>query len=279
MQKTELAVPYAAGEECAQTAEWQLVGAFQLNNVSQSALRAESQMTTRITLGVVTVALLASATVRSSQPATTVTPPAVAASVPAVPVASSSQGPGSEANASRTEPTGPSPAAPPAAVRPGRDQTGALPTNHPSLPASQGGSPNWFQLIGAVGIGAIVTKLLDIFWLARITREADHRKWLREQRLAAYSDVAKDFLSLRLGGDQDHDNPFQAYAVASRAMLLAHNDQLSQRISRFIVDMDAFYQLNDDESKQSEAEKAYKALWDEARGLVSALRQALTEQA
>ena len=146
------------------------------------------------------------------------------------------------------------------------------------LQTSQSSGWYWLQIFGAASVGAVVVKLLDILWLTPATWRAEHRKWLRDQRLAAYAEVARDILSFRLGGGQDHENPFQAYAVASRAILLAHSDDLAKRIDQFIVDLDRFYRLDSAQGKEAEAETQYKELSDRARNLVSDLRGTLIER-
>ncbi len=137
---------------------------------------------------------------------------------------------------------------------------------------------NWLQFTTALGIGAILTKLLDITWLNRVAQESERRKWLRDQRLAAYAEVAKDFLSFRLSGDRQPENPFEAYAVASRAILLAHDDALATRIDRFIADLDRFNELEkkDDSNSQTSARQLYDDLNDRAREIIRELRTELT---
>jgi hypothetical protein len=130
----------------------------------------------------------------------------------------------------------------------------------------------WVQLAGAVGVGAIVTKLLDVFWLARITRETERRKWLRDRRLAAYADVARDFLSFGFSRKALFENPFEAYAVAARAILLAEDDALATDIDLFIVDLDRFYQ----EQERADSKKLYEELHARSRDIIRRLRTALT---
>ena len=136
---------------------------------------------------------------------------------------------------------------------------------------------NWIQFAGALGVGAVLTKLLDILWLNRIAQENERKKWLRDQRLAAYAEVARDFLSLRLGGGRQVENPFEAYAIASRAILLAHDDALADRIDRFIVDLDHFYELEKQSGTDNQKRSAqlYKDLSDRAREVTRELRVAL----
>jgi len=53
----------------------------------------------------------------------------------------------------------------------------------------------WIPLLGAVGVGAIATKLLDVLWLQRVLHESERRKWLREQRYRVFSELAREILS------------------------------------------------------------------------------------
>lgn len=139
---------------------------------------------------------------------------------------------------------------------------------------------NWgivAALVGALGLGAILTKLLDIFWLERISHEHERRKWLRDQRLSAYVDLTKHLLSFGLSRGAQHDNPFEGYVVVSKAMLLAHDEDLAKKIDRFIVDLDRFFLLQN-EGKDAEAEALYEELWNRARGIVGNLRTSLAQK-
>lgn len=58
---------------------------------------------------------------------------------------------------------------------------------------------NWIGLIigaGGIGglIGAIVTKLLDIFWLQKMIGERERKRWLRDRRLRAFSKLSREFM-------------------------------------------------------------------------------------
>jgi hypothetical protein len=121
---------------------------------------------------------------------------------------------------------------------------------------------------------------LDIFWLTRVAQDNERRKWLRDQRVAAYAEVAKDFLSFRMSGNRRHDNPFEAYAIASRAILLAHDDALATRIDDFIGDYDTFseFQKREDADSQARAEQLYGELHSRAREIVRDLRTALVNE-
>ena len=54
---------------------------------------------------------------------------------------------------------------------------------------------NWVELLAAVGIGAIVVKMLDVLWLQRLLQESERKRWLRDQRHSAYSKLAKELIS------------------------------------------------------------------------------------
>ena len=83
----------------------------------------------------------------------------------------------------------------------------------------------WIKLVGAVGIGAITTKLLDIVWLQNSLRESERRKWLREKRFEVYSDLTSELLSLGRNSDL-RDDAFAGYALASKAILLTKDSSV-----------------------------------------------------
>jgi hypothetical protein len=140
---------------------------------------------------------------------------------------------------------------------------------------------NWIAFSGTLGLGAILTKLLD-FWLARMTREAEHRKWLRDQRLAAYADVARDFLSFGFSRGAQFQNPFEAYAVIAKAWLLVHDDDLANEMDVFIVKLDRFFEVqnqeNADHQQRPESEELYNQLNEKSRNIIRLLRVALTTE-
>jgi hypothetical protein len=56
---------------------------------------------------------------------------------------------------------------------------------------------HWIALFGAFGVGAIVVKLLDVLWLQRVVSESERRRWLRAEKLRAYSALARDLVAFR----------------------------------------------------------------------------------
>ena len=107
---------------------------------------------------------------------------------------------------------------------------------------------NWIEIIsiiiGALGIGTIIAKILDI-WLQIRIEKIEKQKWLRDNQLRAFSKLAKEILSLRLGEDAfDFDNPFEFFGIASEPMLLIEDSEIKSRINRFIVSLDEIFQLH-----------------------------------
>ena len=134
---------------------------------------------------------------------------------------------------------------------------------------------DWIALLGAVGVGAIVTKILDVMWLSRVTQRAVHASWLRDQRLSAYAAVAEDCLSLGLSRNRA-DNPFEGYAKLSKAMLLADDDKLAGEIDQYLSQLDRLHMLRRDSTMQGEAKRLYDQLVPQARELVAKMRRSLT---
>jgi hypothetical protein len=131
----------------------------------------------------------------------------------------------------------------------------------------------WLQLIAGIGLGTLGAKLLDILWLQRRVEEEQHRTWLREKRLEAFTEVTKELVSLGLHGG-DKRTGFQSYGVVSKALLLLDDNTLSDRIDHFIVNMDRMNSLTDSASAEDkiEGEKLYLSLVDEAREVTQLLR-------
>ncbi|GAB6910190.1 conserved hypothetical protein [Desulfosarcina cetonica] len=139
---------------------------------------------------------------------------------------------------------------------------------------------DWLQIISAVGIGALLTKLLDIIWLQRSIRETEKKKWLRDQRLRVYSKLAEEMLSLGKTFNTRED-AFSGYSFAAEAILLSDDDELASDIEEFFTKVsnlfDEAVKSNDDPTKKAEEhlEGAYKIIVAESRRLVKRLRKSL----
>lgn len=138
----------------------------------------------------------------------------------------------------------------------------------------------WIQLLSAVGIGALLTKILDIVWLQRSLRESEKRKWLRDKRLNAYTAVTKEILSL--GKElKTREDPFNGYSLAAESILLADNEELANEIEVLFTNISNLYKeatrSEDDPEKKSEEhlEGAYNLVVKKSRSLVEKLRQSI----
>jgi len=81
---------------------------------------------------------------------------------------------------------------------------------------------DWIQLLSAVGLGAIVTKVLDVTWLQKAAQEATRSNWLRHQRLRAYSTLTKELISHGCWSGTTKYN--EGTAIAADAMLVSNED-------------------------------------------------------
>lgn len=142
---------------------------------------------------------------------------------------------------------------------------------------------NWIQIISAVGIGALLTKVLDIVWLQRAVRESEKRKWLREERLRVYSRLAEEILSMGKSMNAREDT-FLGYTLAAEAILLVDDDKLARDIEHFFTMLANIFsegiKADDDPTKRSDEhlEGAYKVVIEESRRLVKELRKSLHEK-
>ncbi len=135
---------------------------------------------------------------------------------------------------------------------------------------------DWLQLVAGIGLGTLGAKLLDILLLQRRMEEEQHRRWLRDKRLEAFTEVTKELVSFGLH-EGDKRTGFQSYGAVSRALLLLDDDTLVQRIDHFIVDMDRMNRLTDsgNDNDKIEGEKLYLLLVDEAREITKLLRNVI----
>ncbi len=129
---------------------------------------------------------------------------------------------------------------------------------------------NWIEFIGAIGVGAVITKVLDIFWLQKIMEESEKRKWLRDNQLRAFSELAKEILSLRLSEDDfDFDNPYKFYSIAAEPMLLIEDSEIKSRINNFIVSLDEIFHIK--EASEEIPDLKYNKIVTESRAIVDLL--------
>jgi len=135
---------------------------------------------------------------------------------------------------------------------------------------------DWIALLGAVGIGAITAKLLDVLFLHKMAEKSEKSRWIRDNKLNAFSLLSKDLLSLGISRD-DPASPFEGYATASKALLMIDDEDLFKRIDQFIVDLSVLRKLSlkKDQESEEKAHDIYDKLVIDARSLVFALRQDL----
>jgi len=128
---------------------------------------------------------------------------------------------------------------------------------------------NWFQLLGAAGIGAIIIKIIDIVWLQKALEKSEHKKWLRNQKLEVFTELSELLLSIGLSKKQNIDNnPFEFYAVASKSLLLIENEELQKQINCFIVDRD---KLINEKLTETESDELYHILTARSKVVVNEL--------
>ena len=129
---------------------------------------------------------------------------------------------------------------------------------------------NWIGIIGAMGIGAIIVKLLDIFWLQKIMEKSEKRKWLRDNQLRSFSKLARETLSLRLGEDAfNFDNPYKFYGIAAESMLLIEDSEIKSRINNFIVRLNEIFEIH--KAGEEIPDSKYNKIVKESRAIVDLL--------
>lgn len=121
------------------------------------------------------------------------------------------------------------------------------------------------QFIGAIGVGAVIVKVLDIFWLQKVISKNEAIKWLRDQRLKYFSEFAEYGSTLALRKKDTDILDF--VAVSAKVKLLLHNDDLLPIIDQF-VDKVCDLHMN----SQDEEEEAIHKIQQESMKLVNELR-------
>lgn len=129
---------------------------------------------------------------------------------------------------------------------------------------------NWIEILVAIGFGSFITTVLNIFWLPKIMEKIEKRKWLRDNQLRAFSELAKETLSLRLGEEAfDHDNPYKFYGIAAEPMLLIEDSETKNRINNFIVSLDEIFQIH--KAGEEIPDSKYNKIVTESRAIVDLL--------
>lgn len=91
---------------------------------------------------------------------------------------------------------------------------------------------DWIQLLGAVGAGAIVTKLLDVLWVQRVLQDNEKRKWLREQCYRVYAALAREILVF--GPFHHSSNEIDLRSLIADAVFLATEKQLIEELKQYL---------------------------------------------
>jgi len=134
------------------------------------------------------------------------------------------------------------------------------------------------KLIAAFGLGAIITKVIDVVWLQPFLARRETRAWVRDKRLEAYIDLTENLLSVGLS-EKDESNPFRHYAVAAKAILMTDDNLLSKRIDQHIAKRDKLFRVIDEKEKSKKtSDDLYKEIYVEARSIVDDMKKHLREQ-
>ena len=95
-------------------------------------------------------------------------------------------------------------------------------------------------VIGSAAFGAVAGKLLDAFVLTHISDKYERKKWLRQTKIEAFTQLTEKMLSLGIKG-QVHDDPWRFRAFAAKTILLLDDPELEEKIRTFI---DELYKIN-----------------------------------
>ena len=146
---------------------------------------------------------------------------------------------------------------------------------------------NYIELLSAVGIGAILVKLLDIIWLQRMIHDNERDRWKRDIKSIIYSKIARDLISQEEWGKSERSP--ELLALIGEAALLIEDKTLVSRLELFYKN--TLISLNKSSGLRQEAENygdgtliqkavefhhsEHRQLQMEAREILSLLRKDL----
>jgi hypothetical protein len=134
------------------------------------------------------------------------------------------------------------------------------------------------KLISAFGVGAILTKIIDVFWVQPFLEKKEKRSWLREKRFDSYVKLTSNLLSFGLN-NKPENNPFQHLAEVSPSILLTKDDEFFEKVYSFVAKRNLMFSIQDKKSTSKEdPEKLYNELVEESKALIKELKLCLHEE-
>jgi hypothetical protein len=129
----------------------------------------------------------------------------------------------------------------------------------------------------AFGLGAVLSKIFDYFWVQPFLARKETSSWLREHRREAYTEFSANILSL--AQDKSYKNPFEHRTLAAKAILLTDDQDLCKDIDNHIAKRDLLFRIQDGvEESDKDPERMYYELNDEADDIVHRLKRQLRSQ-
>ena len=115
--------------------------------------------------------------------------------------------------------------------------------------------PTWVTILASVSAGGILIKLLDIIWLQRVQERREYHRWLREERLKAFTELLT-LLSSFGKFPTEAWNPWDLQGVASKSLLLiGDDDDLRSQINATVNKINDVMEL-EEKLKRGEISKA-----------------------
>ncbi|EPF2550347.1 hypothetical protein ACSL9F_003539, partial [Vibrio cholerae] len=126
---------------------------------------------------------------------------------------------------------------------------------------------NFIQLVGAFGVGGLLVKLIDIFFLQPFIVKKEINNWLRDKKLAAYSTAVEDLVNM--GFKNQGQSPFEDLGSLSQTLLLVDDAELQKLIDSHMFDRAELHGSEEGSSKESEL---FDKVNSDAKKIISALR-------
>ncbi len=137
----------------------------------------------------------------------------------------------------------------------------------------------WTEFVSILGIGSVlgivISKLFDILWLQKTVLRNESIRWLRDQRLRVFRELSGDFATLGLRDSRE--DILETVAVASEATLLIDDEELKEKIVKFIDNLCNLREGSTDQIDEND-KKEISRLESEASIITNSLRDVLMDK-
>ncbi len=89
----------------------------------------------------------------------------------------------------------------------------------------------FYEILGSIGIGAIVVKILDVWWLQKIMYNNDKQRWVLDKKFDIFSKISNDLISGK--GWSDGNITAERLELISNVFLFASDEGVAKELDSF----------------------------------------------